>query len=267
MSIGIASLWFVSHLLLARASLGEEHASSDARVHVDFAQGIQYTLALPAEHESVAVEVVVDAGHSTSHYHDPFAQKPDGSWTVGSHIRGSIRLALGAAFANNTNGQVVLYLTTRAKGKTNVWQFSSTGIPEALYATRLLSPQKEWAKDLTLRIPKSGKVTRITSTTRAEILREASTVASNSEAGLALLGVAKEFFDEHRAEIDAEFGPFYRPAEQLGWGIKESGGRTYAVTGSGDLMFVSALLVQVERDAGGHWQPKQIYVDEWFKGE
>ena len=260
-----AILGLAAALFAQVASPAQDRAISNACLQLILAKSSEYVLAIPSEHKSVTVRTV------DSYRHGEFAKKLDASWETDSHVGHTILpMVLRAAFAGNTNGQVALHLEVQGNGKTNSWQFSSTGTAESLYALRCLAPEQKWAQDLAAQIRISEVVSAISQEKHGELLRGGSSIAPGSEAGSGLLRAAKQFYNEHRAEILSKFGRgylFYPPADKLDWNIRESGGEAYVMSGCHDRMFATGFIVQAKRNEDRHWAPKQIYVYSWFKGE
>lgn len=246
-------------------ALAEDQTISNACRQLAMTRNASYVLTVSAEHKIAKVRIMFGApGFGFTDF------TVDGEYRAGDNVRRVLLPeVLHAGFAPNTNGEVQLEVSIGGS-KTNVWQFSSIGTAESLYALRLLSPEQKWAKELAMRIPPSQNIAAITSKNRGELLKGASTIPPSSEIGTASLRVVKEFFNANRAEILAKFGRgylFYPPADDLDWALRERGGAIYAESGCHDLMFAAAFVVQVEPSQGGRWQPKLIYVDSWFKGE
>ena len=262
----IVFLLSAASLVVGPAALAEDHTISNACSQLKNGYSAEYTLAIPTEHKSATVRIA----DSSSSYHDAFNKKFDGSWRAGRLVRDPILpLVLRAAFAGNSNGQVVLFLRTWAKGKTNSWQFSSIGTAESLYALRCLSPEPTWAKDFTKSIPTSLLVVPMSSAKSTEIFTAANKLPE-PDVDSALLSTAKVGFDVHRAEIFSRFSHsmlFYTRAQDLRWSLCESGGEFYARSRCDDSMNSAYFAVELRRNDDRHWDVIQIYAGEWFRGE
>src|ERR1044071_9494111 len=213
----------------AFACSGEDATVSQACNALVTATNTYYTLSMPAEHKTAKVYVVLNArtdGFSDFTVH--------GEYRAADLVRNfSLPRVLRDCLAPNTNGEVKLELQTVDKHRTNVWKFSSTGTAESLYALRLLSPEPKWPVEMAQRIPASGIVEEMPDKTLEELLKNGSSIIGTSATGLELAGVAKPFFNEHRAEILSKSGRgllFYPRAEHLDWSLRQSGDVAYAIS-------------------------------------
>jgi len=260
----VALFYLIAALAANSATQNQDQAISAARTQLSLGDRSEYKLIVPGEQR----EVVVHISDPDPQQNLKFSKAPDGSWQAGFGVgRIIVPLALRSAFSSNPDGEVVLELSLWSQGKTNLWRFASTGPAEAIYALRCLSPERKWAERFAEKVPKTRYVTSLTSDLRKDVM----TIAhETSVTDPDLLKLVSDSFDAHRAETLAQYSRsllFYPRAGELSWNFRQTGDELYAISGCSDRMFSATFVVRIDRKKDGNWAFRQIYANEWFKGE
>jgi hypothetical protein len=183
---------------------------------------------------------------------------------------------IGNCFAASGNGDIVATITFEKEPRT--YALVSKGLPEDLFVVRELGLQKKFAKwyEVALAgIPESKDVVpyerKYPDTSATDWVR----VEKPTEAMQAAVKVAKEKYDEKRAELMKRFNrsidrsPFYAPAEKLSWhvAIRDKTKTLHVSTGCRNRTVIAYFDVEFAQADDGSWRYVKLIGQEVFVGE